>query len=129
MMKYIKLYEEHSHRVFVVAFILDFGMFITMNISKVGTYAMDDKSKTELLNMQAVLNKPILNGQKFSELDLDVVINNPKLLSGLFTQISQLLTYIEPRIERYVKECDNKKNWLVKINDFKERYRKIIDWK
>ena len=48
------------------------------------------------------------------------------MLSSLFSQIRELLLYIEPRVKNYVKDCDVKDNWLGKIDKFKERYKEII---
>ena len=43
-MRYLKLFEEHNNKQSIVSFLLDFGMFITMNLSKV-----ESESKDELL--------------------------------------------------------------------------------
>ena len=48
------------------------------------------------------------------------------MLSGLFSQIRDLLIYIEPRIQRFVKDGDRKNIWLDKIDKFKERYKEIV---
>jgi hypothetical protein len=48
------------------------------------------------------------------------------MLSGLFSQIRNLLVYIEPRIEKFVKDSDKKNIWLDKITNFKERYKNIV---
>lgn len=128
-MRYLKLFEEHSDKQSVVSFLLDFGMFITMNLSKVENESIDTQSKIELSKMLSELRKPLLNGKTFSELTLDInsIVNNPKILSGLFSQIRTLLIYIEPRIQKFVKDSDRKNIWLDKINNFKERYKKIIN--
>jgi vacuolar-type H+-ATPase subunit I/STV1 len=127
-MKYLKLFEEHSDKQSVVSFLLDFGMFITMNLSKVENESKDDQSKIELSKMLSELRKPLINGKNFSEItsDINSTISNPKMLSGLFSQIRDLLTYIEPRIQKFVKDSDRKNIWLDKIINFKERYKNIV---
>jgi len=128
-MKYIKLFEEHSDKQSVVSFLLDFGMFITLNLSKVENESIDEQSKSELSKMLSELRKPLINGKTFSELTLDInsIVNNPKILSGLFSQVRTLLIYIEPRIQKFVKDSDKKNIWLDKINNFKERYKNIVN--
>jgi hypothetical protein len=44
----------------------------------------------------------------------------------LFSQIRELLIYIEPRIEKFVIDGDVKDNWLQKIQELKENYKKIV---
>lgn len=127
-MKYLKMFEEHSDKQSVVSFLLDFGMFITMNLSKVENESKDSQSKNELTKMLYELRKPLINGESFTKLtsDINSIISNPKMLSGLFSQIRDLLTYIEPRIQKFVKDSDRKIIWLDKINNLKERYKNIV---
>jgi len=128
-MKYLKLFEEHKDKQYVTSFLLDFGMFITMNLSKVESESRDSTSKDELSKMLSELRKPLINGKSFTEITTDInsIIGNPKMLSGLFSQIRNLLVYIEPRIEKFVKNSDKKNIWLDKINNFKERYKNIVN--
>lgn len=128
-MKYLKLFEEHKDKQYVTSFLLDFGMFITMNLSKVESESRDSTSKDELSKMLSELRKPLINGKSFTEITTDInsIIGNPKMLSGLFSQIRNLLVYIEPRIEKFVKDSDKKNIWLDKINNFKERYKNIVN--
>jgi hypothetical protein len=78
--------------------------------------------------MLSELRKPLINGKSFTEITTDInsIIGNPKMLSGLFSQIRNLLVYIEPRIEKFVKDSDKKNIWLDKITNFKERYKNIV---
>jgi hypothetical protein len=78
--------------------------------------------------MLSELRKPLINGKNFVEItsDINSIISNPKMLSGLFSQIRDLLTYIEPRIQKFVKDSDKKNIWLDKIINFKERYKNIV---
>lgn len=128
-MKHLKLFEEYSNKQKIVSFLLDFGMFITMNLAKVENEAKDSKAKDELSKMLFELRKPIINGKTFTDLtsDMNSVINNPKMLSGLFSQIRELLIYIEPRVQNFVKDSDKKTIWINKMSDFKERYKTIIN--
>ena len=128
-MKYLKLFEEHKDKQYITSFLLDFGMFITMNLSKVESESRDSTSKDELSKMLSELRKPLINGKSFTEITTDInsIIGNPKMLSGLFSQIRNLLVYIEPRIEKFVKDSDKKNIWLDKINNFKERYKNIVN--
>lgn len=127
-MRYLKLFEEHSDKQSIVSFLLDFGMFITMNLSKVESESKDVTSKDELSKMLSELRKPLINGKGFVEIttDMNSILNNPKMLSGLFSQIRDLLIYIEPRIQKFVKDSDKKNIWLDKITNFKERYKNIV---
>lgn len=127
-MRYLKLFEEHNNKQSVVSFLLDFGMFITMNLSKVESESKDSTSKDELSKMLSELRKPLINGKSFTEITSDVnsIVSNPKMLSGLFSQIRDLLIYIEPRIQKFVKDSDRKSIWIDKITNFKERYKNIV---
>ena len=127
-MRYLKLFEEHNNKQSIVSFLLDFGMFITMNLSKVESESKDELSKDELSKMLSELRKPLINGKSFTEIttDMNSIVSNPKMLSGLFSQIRDLLIYIEPRIQRFVKDSDKKDIWLDKITNFKERYKNIV---
>jgi hypothetical protein len=127
-MKYLKLFEEHSDKQSVVSFLLDFGMFITMNLSKVESESKDTTSKDELSKMLSELRNPLINGKSFVEIttDMNLIVSNPKMLSSLFSQIRDLLIYIEPRIQKFVKDSDKKNIWLDKITNFKERYKNIV---
>ncbi len=127
-MRYLKLFEEHNNKQSIVSFLLDFGMFITMNLSKVESESKDELSKDELSKMLSELRKPLINGKSFTEIttDMNSIVSNPKMLSGLFSQIRDLLIYIEPRIQKFVKDSDRKNIWLDKIINFKERYKNIV---
>jgi hypothetical protein len=129
-MKHLKTYQifESSNRKFINDFMLDFGMLITMGFSQITKMGIDQKSTDELTDMMKRLNKPLINGKKYSEIidDINFLYKNPKMLSALIGQIRELLLYIEPRVKNYVKDCDVKDNWLGKIDKFKERYKQIV---
>ena len=129
-MKYLKTYQifESANRKFITDFLLDFGMLITMAFSQITKRGVDQKATNELTDMMKRLNKPLINGKKYSEIidDISFLYKNPKMLSAFIGQIRELLLYIEPRVKNYVKDCDVKDNWLGKIDKFKERYKQIV---
>ena len=113
---------------YVNAFLLDFGYLITLNLSQVTKMGIDSNSTNELNNMMLNLRKPIINGLNYTELikDTNSLYNKPKLLSALLNKIREFLIYIEPRISKFVKDCEYKTKWLEKIEDLKSRYKNII---
>lgn len=144
-MKHLQLFEDFENydisqqithqneniiinRNYVNNFLIDFGMLITLNLSQVTKMGIDSNSTNELNNMMLNLRKPIINGMNYSELikDVNILFNTPKMLSALLNKIREFLIYIEPRIERFVKDSEYKTKWLEKIQDFKIRYKNII---
>ncbi len=126
----IKKYKEFNEGVnsTVSTFLLDFGMLVTMNLAKCEQLAIDDNSKKELSLMLNSINKPIINGLKYTEiLNKTELMSNPKVINGLFKQIDILLKFIEPRIVKFVKDSDTKTAWLKKISDMKDRYKVCIN--
>lgn len=113
---------------YVNDFLNEFGFFITLNISQISTMGIDNNANSELSLMQKNLRNPIINGMTYFEITKDVnyLYKNPKILSALLNKIREFLIYIEPRIQKYVKDSDIKDNWLKKIENFKEKYKKII---
>ena len=129
-MKYLKTYQifESANRKFINDFMFDFGMLITMGFSQITKMGIDQKATDELSSMMKRLREPLINGKKYSEIldDINFLYKNPKMLSAFIGQIRELLLYIEPRIEKFVNDCETKDNWLGKIEKFKERYKQII---
>jgi len=129
-MKHLKPYKifESVNRKFVSDFLLDFGFMITMKFSQITKMGNDEMATNELTSMMKRLREPIINGKKYTELidNLNDIYKNPKLLSALIGQVRELLIYIEPRIKRFVVDGDVKDNWLKKIEELKENYKKII---
>lgn len=119
---------ESATKDIVKTYLLDFGNFISMNLSHVSQKAIDENAKIELNLMLSAFKNPIINGKNYFELiqDLNFIISKPKLLSSLISKIRDLLIYIEPRINKFVKDCDLKDNWLLKIKNFKTVYRQIV---
>ena len=99
-----------------------------MGLAHKNQRAIDQNSTDELSSMMKRLREPLINGKNYTELinDRSLLYSNPKLLSTLMGQIRELLLYIEPRVKNYVKDGDVKKNWLGKIDKFKERYKQIV---
>ena len=116
------------NRNYVNTFLLDFGYLITLNLSQVTKMGIDSNSTNELTNMMMNLRKPIINGLNYVELtkDTNMLYSKPKLLSELLNKIREFLIYIEPRISKFVKDCEYKTKWLEKIEDLKSRYKNII---
>jgi hypothetical protein len=127
-MKYIISYNESVTKSDFLNFLNDFGFFITLNLSKIGSFAIDKTAENELATMQKTLRSPIINGKNYVEItsDFNSIIKNPALASGLLTQIKSLIEYIEPRIIKFVKNSEQKKGWLERIYKLKEEYKKII---
>ncbi len=126
---FIKLYESNQvNRKYVNEFLSDFGFFITLNLSQVTKMGIDENSNKELNIMMLNLRKPIINGKSYVELikDINTIYNNPRLVSEIVNKVREFLTYIEPRIIKFVSPSESKDNWLDKINNFKERYKIII---
>lgn len=126
---FIKLYESNQvNRKYVNEFLSDFGFFITLNLSQVTKMGIDETSSNELNQMMLNLRKPIINGKSYVELikDINTIYDNPRLVSEIVNKVREFLTYIEPRIIKFVSPSESKDNWLDKINNFKEKYKIII---
>ena len=127
---FIKLYESNQvNRKYVNEFLSDFGFFITLNLSQVTKMGIDETSNNELNQMMLNLRKPIINGKSYVELikDINTIYDNPRLVSEIVNKVREFLNYIEPRIIKFVSPSESKDNWLDKINNFKEKYKKIIN--
>lgn len=130
-MKYLKEYRlfESVNKNQMSEFLLDFGFFISLNLTKSESYCVDDdNAKIHIKDMLKRLREPIINNKTYFELikDINSLYTNPKLLSVLMNQIRLLLNYIEPRIKKFIKEGEIKNNWINKIENFKEKYKNII---
>lgn len=129
-MKHLKTYKifESVDRKFVSDFLLDFGFLISMKFSQITKMGVDEDATKELTSMMKRLREPLINGKTYFELIDNVgdLYKSPKLLSAFIGQIRELLIYIEPRIKKFVIEGDVKDNWLLKIEDFKSKYKQIV---
>lgn len=126
IIKSFKLYE--SSKAELINFLNEFGFFITMNLSQVTKMGKDTDATKELLEMSKQMRKPILNNKTYSEILYDVnnIIKSPKLTSALLNQTRLLINYIEPRIQKFVKDGEIKNSWLDKISKLKDSYKKVI---
>jgi len=113
---------------YVNNFLNDFGFLITLNLSQVTKMGIDSNSTNELTNMMMNLRKPIINGLNYIELtkDTNSLYSKPKLLSEILNKIREFLIYIEPRLNKFVKDSEYKTKWLEKIEDLKNRYKNIV---
>lgn len=129
-MKHIKTYQlfESVDREFVSDFLLDFGFMITLKFSQITKMGVDEDATKELTSMMKRLREPLINGKTYFELIYNVgdLYKSPKLLSALFSQVRELLKYIESRIEKFVVGGNVKANWLQTIEDFKDKYKQIV---
>jgi hypothetical protein len=126
-MKYIKTFESNKRNEFK-EFAIDLGYFLTLNTAKIQTFAKDEDSKKELKEMQEIMRKPLINGKTYTSLidDLNTIILNPTFTSAFLLQCKKILEYIEPRIVKYVKDCDYKDKWLKMIDNMKQKYIAIV---
>jgi len=132
------LKEENLHEAananFVKDFLVDFGTLLSLNFSQITKMGKDENATNELKAMMERIRKPIINGQTYFEIikDINAIPNNPKLLSAILSQVKNFIEYIEPRVERFVKDglapngVDYKKGWLGRIKKIKEDYKKIV---
>lgn len=131
---------EKINPVFVKDFLTDFGVLISLNFSQITKMGKDSDSTKELEEMMKTIRKPIINGQNYFDFvkdNINTITNNPKVLSALLGQVRNLLIYIEPRVEKFVKdgpvkiigggEVNYKEKWLERINKLKNEYKKIIN--
>jgi predicted DNA-binding protein YlxM (UPF0122 family) len=122
------LLKEGLTRREVIDFFLELNFFLSLNLSKVQQEALDADSLNELNLMMQNIRKPLINGKNIFELakEINTIVNNPKMLSTLLSQVKNIIEYVEPRIKKYVKDSDKKNIWLNKISNFKTGYLKII---
>lgn len=127
-MKYITPYNESVKKSDLLNFLNDFGFFITLNLSKIQQFTIDEKANVEIGLMLKRLREPLINGKNYTEIlgDINTYIKEPILASKLILQIKLLLEYIEPRILKLIKDCEQKVGWIQRINKLKEDYKKII---
>ncbi len=127
-MKYITPYNESVKKSDLLNFLNDFGFFITLNLSKIQQFTIDEKANVEIGLMLKRLREPLINGKNYTEIlgDINTYIKEPILASKLILQIKLLLEYIEPRILKLIKDCEQKVGWIQRINKLKEEYKKVI---
>jgi translation initiation factor 6 (eIF-6) len=125
-MRYLLRYNESVNKNELYTFLNDFGALISLNLSKAESFSIDDDSKIELKKMLLNIRKPIINGKTYFDIiNDDGMINNPKILSALLSQIKSLLEYVYPRIDKYINS-ERREVWLEKIVKLKERYIRVV---
>lgn len=136
-MRHLEGYElfEGENSKFIKDFLTDFGTLISLNFSQITKMGKDEDAKKELTLMMQTLRSPIINGLNYFDFlkdNINNITNNPKALSALLDQIRKLLSYIEPRVKRYVVDgeapngTNYKEAWLNRIDNIKKDYMKII---
>jgi len=106
----------------------DLATFLTLNTSHIVQDAKDEQSKTELKTMQLQFRKPIVNGMGATELSSEwpqKTLIHPKVIPVVLKWIYEMLRYIEPRIEKYLRD-DRKKDRLDRLNQIKNKYRTVV---
>jgi len=120
---------------FVKDFFTDFGTLISLNFSQITKMGKDEDATKELTLMMQQLRKPIINGLNYFDFlkdNINTIPSNPKLLSTLLGIVRNFLIYIEPRVQKFVKDetasngVNYKEKWLERIENIKTDYRKII---
>lgn len=136
-MKHLKTYQifESVNKMFVKDFLTDFGTLISLNFSQITKMGKDVDATKELTLMMQQLRKPIINGQNYFEFlkdNINIVPNNPKLLSTLLGIVRDYLIYIEPRVQKFVTDepapngVNYKEAWLKRIEKIKNDYKLIV---
>ncbi len=136
-MKHLQSYKvfESVDKTFVKDFLTDFGTLISLNFSQITKMGKDADAIKELTLMMQQLRKPIINGLNYFELlkdNINLIPNNPKLLSVMLGIVRDFLIYIEPRVKQFVtdKPASNgvnyKEAWLRRIEKIKNDYKLIV---
>lgn len=136
-MKHLKPYRlfESTNSTFVKDFFTDFGTLISLNFSQITKMGKDEDSTKELTEMMQTLRKPIINGLNYFDFlkdNINIIPNNPKLLSALLGIVREFLIYIEPRVKKFVTDepskngVNYKEAWLKRIDKIKNDYKQII---
>lgn len=136
-MKHLKSYKtfESANPTFVKDFFTDFGTLISLNFSQITKMGKDENSTKELTLMMQTIRKPIINGLNYFNFlkdNINIIPNNPKLLSTLLGIVRNFLVYIEPRVQKFVTDepapngVNYKEKWLERIKKIKNDYKLII---
>lgn len=136
-MKHLKTYKlfESVDKAFIKDFLTDFGTLISLNFSQITKMGKDENATRELTLMMQQIRKPIINGQTYFDFlkdNINIVPNNPKLLSTLLGIVRNFLIYIEPRVKQFVTDkpatngVNYKEAWLKRIEKIKNDYKSIV---
>lgn len=106
--------------------ISDFGIFITLNASKLEQQILPGK-ENELLKLRSDLRKPIINGLNYSDFISKNFnkLNDPVVSQTLISQIYNFLQYIEPRLSIFKSDSA----WVKRFREIKEKYVNLVSSK
>lgn len=101
----------------------DFGMFITLNASRLDQQIIQDK-ENELKDLMTNLRKPIINGLNYSNFVSQHFnkLTDPTVSKTIISQIYNFLQYIEPRLN--ILKSDSA--WVKRFGDIKEKYVNLV---
>lgn len=104
----------------------DFGIFITLNASKLEQQVLPGK-EDELLEIRSNLRKPIINGFNYSEFTSKNFnkLNDPIVSQALVSQIYNFLKYIEPRLDIFKADSV----WVKRFGEIKNKYVDLVSSK
>lgn len=101
----------------------DFGLFITLNASRLDQQILEGKSK-ELSELMQTLRKPIINGLNYSDFTFKYFnkLSEPEISKALITQIYNFIKYIEPRLDIF----KNDSSWVKRFYEIKNKYINLV---
>lgn len=101
----------------------DFGMFITLNASRLDQQIIQGK-ENELKELMINLRKPIINGLNYSDFISKNFnkLNDPIVGQTLISQIYNFLQYLEPRLNIFKSDS----NWVKRFSEIKEKYTNLV---
>jgi hypothetical protein len=104
----------------------DFGMFITLNASKLEQQILSGK-EGELLELRSNLRKPIINGLNYSDFTSKKVnkLTDPTVSQAIISQIYNFLQYIEPRLNIFKPDSA----WVKRFGEVKNKYVDLVSSK
>lgn len=102
----------------------DFGLFITLNASKLEQQAIPG-SEAAVDEIRAVLRKPIINGMNYSDFTFKFSqrLSEPEISTVLIKQIYEFLKYLEPRLSALKDDA----HWVTRFKQIKEKYTQLIN--
>ncbi len=101
----------------------DFGMFITLNASKLDQQILPGKEK-ELADIWEALRKPIINGLNYSDFTTQYAtkLSDATISKTLISQIYNFLQYIEPRLVIFKEDSA----WVKRFESIKNKYINLV---
>ena len=104
----------------------DFGMFITLNASKLEQQILSGK-EGELLELRSNLRKPIINGLNYSDFTSKNFnkLTDPTVSQAIISQIYNFLQYIEPRLNIFKPDSA----WVKRFGEVKNKYVDLVSSK